>query len=200
MAAAGYDVREIDPFTEDSENDREQIAALAARGYWQAFKTVEESVRKVLKGKNPGNIFDEDHRDWYRKMFAPYITAGILKPADFAGYRNSPVYIRHSMHVPPNSDTVRDLMPAFCHLLSKETNAAVRVVLGHFIFVYIHPYTDGNGRMGRFLMNVMLAAGGYSWVVIPVEQRAKYMSALEEASVRLKIKPFCDFLADLVVE
>jgi hypothetical protein len=38
--------------------------------------------------------------------------------------------------------------------------AGVRVVLGHFIFVYIHPYMDGNGRMGRFLMNVMLAGGG----------------------------------------
>jgi len=30
---------------------------------------------------------------------------------------------------------------------------------------------DGNGRMGRFLMNVMLAAGGYPWTVIPLEKR-----------------------------
>ena len=57
---------------------------------------------------------------------------------------------------------------------------------------------DGNGRTGRFLMNVMMAAGGYPWTVIPVEQRAAYMAALEAASGRQDIGPFADFLATLV--
>jgi hypothetical protein len=52
-------------------------------------------------------------------------------------------------------------MPAFFSLLKDEKNPAVKAVLGHFFFVYIHPYVDGNGRMGRFLMNVMLVSGGY---------------------------------------
>ena len=181
-----------------NENDKEHVAALAARGYWQAFNRVEKSIYKALIGVNPGKIFDEDHRDWYREMFAPCVTAGICNPADLAGYRSSSVYIRRSMHVPPNPQAVRDLMPAFCDLLKYESEPAVRVVLGHFIFVYIHPYRDGNGRIGRFLMNVMLAAGGYPWLVIPVEQRNKYMSTLEEASVRHDILPFCHFLARLV--
>lgn len=179
-------------------NDKEDTAALAARGHWQAFNVVEESITSVLKGMNPGKIFASDHRIWYREMFAPCVDAGIIKPADLAGYRNAMVYIRRSMHVPPNQDAVRDLMPAFCDLLSEETDAAVRVVLGHFFFVYIHPYMDGNGRIGRFLMNVMLAAGGYPWIVIPVEQRSKYMTALEDASVRQNITPFCKFIATLV--
>jgi hypothetical protein len=183
---------------DNSENDREHTDALAARGYWQAFKTVEKSISKVLKGVNAGKVFDEDHRVWYREMFAPIVTAGILKPADLAGYRHEPVYIRGSMHVPPNPDAVRDLMPALCDLLHEETEAAVRVVLGHFFFVYIHPYMDGNGRMGRFLMNVMLASGGYPWIVVPVEQRKNYMMALEAASVDQKILPFTKFLANLV--
>jgi Fic family protein len=68
-------------------------------------------------------------------------------------------------------------------VLRDETDAAVRVVLGHFVFVYIHPYIDGNGRMGRFLMNVMMAAGGYPWTVIPTARRRAYMTALEHASV-----------------
>ena len=80
----------------------------------------------------------------------------------------------------------------------EETDPAVRVVLGHFIFVYIHPYIDGNGRMGRFLMNVMLAGGGYPWTIIPVEKRDDYMQSLEAASVEQNIKPFSEFLATLV--
>ena len=56
-----------------------------------------------------------------------------------------------------------------------EPGPAVRVVLGHFIFVYVHPYTDGNGRMGRFLMNAMLAAayrkayGHYVWPIAGID-------------------------------
>jgi Fic family protein len=57
---------------------------------------------------------------------------------------------------------------------------------------------DGNGRMGRFLMNAMLASGGYPWTVIPVERRIDYMQALESASVDSDIEPFAQFLGGLV--
>ena len=183
---------------ENNEEDSEHRNALAARGYYQAFQVVRDSVTKVLKGKNPGTVVDDDHRTWYRELFAPSITAGLLQAADLAGYRNGPVYIRRSMHTPPNREAVRDLMPAFFDLLTNEPDPAVRVVLGHFMFVYIHPYMDGNGRIGRFLMNVMLAAGGYPWTVIPVEERNAYMAALEAASVGEDIVPFADFLGTLV--
>ena len=90
------------------------------------------------------------------------------------------------------------MMPLLFELLREETNPAVRVVLGHFVFVYIHPYIDGNGRIGRFLMNVMLAAGGYPWTIIPVQKRDDYMQSLEAASVNDDIKPFTKFLGKLV--
>lgn len=57
---------------------------------------------------------------------------------------------------------------------------------------------DGNGRMGRFLMNVMLASGGYPWTVIPLQKRNDYMASLESASVNQDIAPFAKFLARLV--
>jgi len=183
---------------DDNENDREHRNALAASGYWQAYQAVQESLGKILHGENPGTVVDNDHRIWHQEMFEPSVTAGILKPADLAGYRNIRVHIRGSMHVPPSHEAARDAMPAFFDLLREETEPSVRVVLGHFIFVYIHPYVDGNGRMGRFLMNTMLASGGYPWTVIPVEERITYMAALEEASVGQNIEPFTDFLAQLV--
>ena len=164
-----------------SEEDRQHRNAMAARGYWQAYQAVHKSVDRVLHGENSGQVSDEDHGTWYREMFAPSVTAGLLRPADLAGYRNGQIYIRRSMHVFLNSEAVRDAMPAFFDLLGEKPDAAVRVVLGHFIFVYIHPYMDGNGRMGRFLMNLMLASGGYPWTVIPVADRKTYMEALEQA-------------------
>ena len=133
-------------------------------------------------------------------MFGPSVTAGILKPVDLADYRSGPVYIRQSMHVPPRSEAVRELMPVFFELLRDEREASVRVVLGHFFFVNIHPFLDGNGRMGRFLMNAMLASGGYPWTVIPLAERTRYMNALEAASVSRDIRPVSELLAELVAQ
>lgn len=178
--------------------DRNHRDALAARGYWQAFQQVKQSLDKVLNGQNAGAVANNDHRTWYRELFGPSVVAGIIRATDLAGYRNNPVYIRHSMHVPPRYEAVRELMPAFFDLLQNEEEPAVRVVLGHFVFVYIHPYMDGNGRMGRFLMNVMLASGGYPWTVVPLERRDDYMAALEQASVNKNIVPFTQLIGSLV--
>ncbi len=52
--------------------------------------------------------------------------------------------------------------------------------------------------MGRFLMNLMFASGGYPWAVIPLQRRDDYMAALESASVGGNIKPFAQFLATLI--
>lgn len=184
----------------DNEEDKKQRDAMAARGYWQAFQKVESSIRKILNNENAGVVADNEHGDWYRELFTPSVVAGLLKPADLAGYRNHPVYLSGSKHVPLNKDAVKDAMPTLFELLAEESEPGVRAVLGHFIFVFIHPYMDGNGRMGRFLMNTMLASGGYPWTVIPVESRAEYMAALESASVGQDIRPFASFIGNLVLQ
>ena len=181
-----------------SDENKKHLDAMAAKGYWDAFLQVKKAVRAVLEGKNPGEVLELTHSDWYLALFGPSVAAGIIKPSDLAGYRTGPVYIRQSMHTPPNREAVRDMMPTLFDLLAEEENAAVRVVLGHFVFVYIHPYFDGNGRMARFIMNLMMASGGYPWTVVPVERRNEYMQALESASVQQDIVPFTQFLASLL--
>ncbi len=181
---------------DQSEEDKKHRDAMAARGYYQAFQVVRENIKNILEGNDPGNIADKNHGKWYRELFSPSITAGIIEAGDLAGYRNRPVYIRRSKHTPPRSDAVGELMSTFFELIKQEENPQVRIVLGHFIFVYIHPYIDGNGRMGRFLMNLMMAAAGISWLVIKVENRDQYMSALESASVDKDIVPFTKFIQD----
>jgi Fic family protein len=131
-------------------------------------------------------------------MFGPSVTAGLLRTADLAGCRNDPVFIRRSTDMPLRHEAVRDCMPAFFDLLREEPKPSVCVVSGHFVFVYVHPYMDGNGRMGRFLMNVMLATGGYPWSVIQLDKRDDYMNALESGSVDQDIEPFVIFFGRLV--
>ncbi|HUC79492.1 MAG TPA: Fic family protein [Flavisolibacter sp.] len=99
---------------------------------------------------------DQDHEVWNRELFGPSVTVGILKASDLSGYRNHQVYIGGSMHTPLKREAIRDAMPTLIDLLKEETEASVPAVLGHFLFVFIHPYMDGNGRMGRYLMNAIL--------------------------------------------
>jgi hypothetical protein len=180
----------------DNEDDRKNRDALAARGYWQAFQRVRESIAAIIDGASPGALVRDQHGDWYREMFQPSVAAGILRAGTLAGYRNQPVYLRGSRHVPPRAESAFEGMSALFDLLEKESEPSVRAVLGHWLVGYIHPYPDGNGRIARFLMNAMLASGGYPWTVVRVEDRNRYMSALESASVDMDIRPFAAFLAE----
>lgn len=178
--------------------DQQSRDALAARGYWQAFQFVKEAVHQIIAGGDPGSLVRATHRDWYRELFQPCVATGLIPASALAGYRNDAVFLRGSRHVPPRWEAVRDAMPALFELLEKETEPSVRAVLGHWLFGHIHPYPDGNGRMARFLMNAMLASGGYPWTVIRVEDRAGYLAALESASTGQDIEPFARFVAERV--
>jgi fido (protein-threonine AMPylation protein) len=180
------------------DDDRKNRDTLAARGYWQAFQNVKTSVAEIIAGANPGSLVRTAHKDWYGELFEPCVAAGLIPAKALAGYRNDAVYLRTSRYVPPRWEAVRDAMPALFDLLEKETDPGVRAVLGHWLFGYIHPYPDGNGRMARFLMNTMLASGGYPWTVIRVEDGEAYLAALDRASIDANIGPFATFIAERV--
>ena len=183
--------------------DQRQIDAMAARGYLDAFQLVKEDAGQAYAKKDStpaiaSQLFNDRHQAWFQKLFGPSVDAGILERRDLVGYRRHMVFLRGSLHAPPHFDYVRDGMEALRECLAEETDAFVSAVLGHWLFGFIHPYMDGNGRMARFTMNLMLASGGYPWTVIHVEDRATYMAALEKASVVDDLTTFSKFVADSV--
>ncbi len=174
----------------------EEDSRLAAKGYSLAHSSVLKSVEKIFAEGHPGQVASTDLPYWYSELHRPFVQVGRLTAADLAGYRERAVFIRGASHVPPSpGPAVIDSMEAFFMALKEEENAAVRAILGHFIFVYIHPFSDGNGRVGRFLMNAMLASGGYPWTIIRVSRRVEYMAALAQASSGRNIAPFAEFVA-----
>jgi len=191
-------VRAGDWDPDNREADRRSRDTLAARGYWQAFQAVKRNVAAIVAGENPGRIVRAAHREWYRELFQPCAGAGLIAPSALAGYRNDAVYLRTSRYVPPRWEAMREAMPALFDLLENEPQPGVRAVLGHWLFGYAHPYPDGNGRLARFLMNAMLASGGYPWTVIRVEDRTAYLAALDRASIHMDIGPFAEFIAERV--
>jgi hypothetical protein len=168
---------------------------MAAKGYHATFQAVLDSLREILGGQPAPGVANRDMPGWYRALFSPSVQAGLLPAYSLAGHRNRPVFIRGSEHVPPPHEAVPELLDTLFELLAAEPSAGVQAVLGHFLFVYIHPYSDGNGRLGRFILNTLLASGGYPWTVIRVEHRKAYMAALENASVRHDIGDFTRFVA-----
>lgn len=180
---------------DDDDRDGSDRNALAARGYHQAFKAVRNDIRRILKGDNPGTLLRQTHHQWYAELFAPSVSAGLLEPYQLAGYRTGPVFIRNARHIPPPHDALPDAMEKLFDLIEEEPEPSVRAVLAHHLLVFIHPWVDGNGRIARFLMNALLASGGYPWTVIRVEHRGAYMEALEQASSGGDIRPLAGFIA-----
>jgi Fic family protein len=64
--------------------------------------------------------------------------------------------------------------------------------------VKIHPFTDGNGRTARLLMNLELMKHGFPPVVLPVERRLEYYEALDRAHVDNDCEPFLQLMTEIV--
>jgi Fic family protein len=70
----------------------------------------------------------------------------------------------------------------------------------HLKFVAIHPFTDGNGRVARLLMNAALIQNGYMLAIIPPVLRPDYLAAIRRYRQKDSAGMFCDFIAERVYE
>ncbi len=78
---------------------------------------------------------------------------------------------------------------------NKSLHPVEKAATFHYKFIAIHPFDDGNGRMSRLLMNLILMKAGYPSCIIKNENRRKYLKALEKADTEGDLQPFIDFIA-----
>lgn len=169
---------------------RQETALVVEKGITVKGKTLTEHLEAInhaealdfiknLADKSKGHISEREVLD---------IHALILKKIDDenAGrYRKVPVRIAGADVVLPNPLKVPELMTAFYEWLNKDAKGHPAKVAAdaHLKFVTIHPFSDGNGRTARLLMNVMLMQKGYPPALIRKEDRQAYISSIGRAQI-----------------
>ena len=177
-----YDTNRIEGSTLSLEDTR----SLLERGLLPATKPLRDAretqnhahlLRRLLGSPEP---LDLRHLlQWHRELFRE-------TTPDLAGrLRDYEVRIRGSRHLPPSALEVR---PSLLELLrwTSRTESTVhpveRAAEFQFRFEHIHPFGDGNGRIGRLAMNLLLAQEEFPMLNIQYKGRWGYYSALEKAS------------------
>jgi Fic family protein len=118
---------------------------------------------------------------WHKKLFEN-------TKLDIAGkVRQHQVTISRSKFVPPFPAEIYPLLREFFKWYNKNRNKLHTVELAAFVhlkFVTIHPFTDGNGRISRLMMNFVLHKHTFPLLNIHYENRASYYNALERAQIK----------------
>ena len=117
-------------------------------------------------------------------------------------YKTTPNHVKTSTgetyyFTPPEQvkPAMSDLMD-WCKAKEREVEHPVIIAATfHYRFVRIHPFDDGNGRMARLLMNMLLIKHGYTVALIRRENRDEYFSELEQADKTEHLIDFIDYIA-----
>ena len=115
-------------------------------------------------------------------------------------YRSANVMITGSRHTPPEAYEVPQLMQDLITWVrdnKRKFHPIELAAIAHHKLVYIHPFFDGNGRVARLLMNLLLMREGYPLVVILKNDRKKYYQVLEKAD-KGDLNPFVQFTVQAV--
>jgi Fic family protein len=118
-------------------------------------------------------------------------------------YRKVQVYIRGSEWYPPKSKDVPREMKNLLGWYTKNSNILHPMILSayfHTRFERIHPFVDGNGRVGRLLMNFILHRNKYPMINIPNSKKHTYYKVLQDAQIKSNLRPFVEFMLELIRE
>ncbi|KAH0539696.1 protein adenylyltransferase Fic [Cotesia glomerata] len=138
-----------------------------------------------------GSITIKDLLEIHRRVL------GHVDPIEGGHFRRTQVYV--GGHIPPGPGDIHYLMQEFADWLNSEQAIRMHPVryaaLAHYKLVHIHPFTDGNGRTSRLLMNTILMQAGYPPVIIHKQYRHKYYEYLQIANSG-DVRPFVRFIAE----
>lgn len=123
--------------------------------------------------------------------------------SDNAGiYRKKPVIVTGADIDFPLPRELDDKMKNFTESLpqmKEKLHSVEFAAMVHALFVNIHPFIDGNGRVARLLMNLALLQSGYNITIIPPVVRADYIRALQDTNHN-NFEPFINFISEMVYE
>ncbi len=107
-----------------------------------------------------------------------------ITPDEAGSYRGNNVIITGTDYLPPDHTEVPQLMKELIGRLNSpsEKHPLEWASDLHAEFESIHPFTDGNGRIGRLILSIMAMKNGYCPVIIPPARRAEYITAMQKAN------------------
>jgi len=144
------------------------------------------------------------HYDDIKDLFHAHklLMSEILRTA--GSFRNSNV--RVGEHIAPQSHFVPELMTQlFEWLKESDEHMLLKSCIFHYEFEFIHPFSDGNGRMGRLWQSVMLHNYNPLFSSLPTESivrdhQEEYYKALEDATSLGESTPFIEFMLCMILE
>ena len=118
-------------------------------------------------------------------------------------YRN--VNVSVGEHIAPQAYMVPELMSQlFEWLKTSDEHMLLKSCIFHYEFEFIHPFSDGNGRIGRLWQSVILYSLNPLFSSIPIESivrdhQVEYYKALEEATEAAESTPFIEFMLEMIL-
>lgn len=129
----------------------------------QEILRLEDAAEFLDREVHPGTPLTHSHvRELHRLATHDLLREGDISPG---AYRTGEVGISGSSHAPPLASTVHSLMSDlldFANAPAEPHMQLVRMAIAHHRFVWIHPFTNGNGRVARLFSYAMIRAGGFA--------------------------------------
>ena len=178
---------------------------LDIEGHDDAVKAVEEAVGEgdALNQTFVRNLHKVLLKEPYEMPAEAPDGRRAMRPIAVGQYKNAPNNVRTQtgeMHFFAPPEQVQPMMSDLIDWYrAKEAEGEHPVVVAatfHYRFVQIHPFDDGNGRMARLLMNLILMRHGYTIAIVQRDGRDRYIAEIEQAQATGSLAGFIRYIAE----